>query len=211
MQALEDWNAKFGGNEEFTKSTKKAGFTFDYDKTYKVRIKSAKVTHSTRRDRQLSLGLSVLNGSDEEVAMTNEWLTLPKQPETDLQHDPEQVRKWTFRRRDDLGRILANVEPGKYALYADVTIEGGKRTYLNREGEVMSKADLDERQVEINKQVMEFADNLHQAVADNEEPDLSDFIGAEFYLVKVENKKSPKYPYTNYYGDPSPKLPMYEG
>lgn len=214
MQALEDWNAKYGSDEDFTKATKKGGggFPFVNDVTYGVRVKSAKTSKSTRSDRQITLSLAILNPAEEEVGKHTVWLTLPKQPETDGQHDAEKVRKWTFRRRDDLGRILGNVDKGKYGLYYRKEQEGENATYFDKDGNRMSKDDLDRRQVEVNRAIMEFVDTLHSEFDSGEVGTVLDmFEGAEFYIVRAENKTNPKYPYTNFYGSPSPKKPMWGG
>ena len=212
-QALEDWNSKYGGNEEYTKNTKatSGGFPFINDMTYHVRIKSAKVSKSSRNDRQITLNLAVLNPSEEEVGKHTLWLTLPKQPETDLQHDAEKVRKWTYRRRDDLAKVLGNVNRLAFGLYHRKEMDGNFPSYFDRDGNRMTKEQLDERQTQINKAVMGWVDSIHTEIEAGNFPELTDFEGAEFYIVRAANKSNPKYPYTNIYGDPSPKKPMWGG
>ncbi len=212
MQALEEWNDKFGG-QDLSKSTRKsAGFDFDFDTSYHVRVKSAKAAKSSKGDRQIQLQLAVLDSSEREVGKTMQWLTLPKQPETDLHHPAEQVYKWTLRRRDDLGKVLANVHREQFSLApGGRQQEGDRYNYRDADGKPMSKAQLDARQVEINNNVMKWADQLHGEMMHNDAPELEELLGTEFYIVKVENKKNPKYPYTNIYANPSPKLPMFTG
>lgn len=213
VQALEDWNAQFGA-EDFTQPSKGNGvsiFELEFEKNYPVRVKRARLSTSTRGSRQLELELSVLDREGEEAGTRKEWLTLPKQPSTDVGQPPESVRKWTMRRRDDLGKVLAGADSRRYGLYAKrVRDDNSKQNvYTDHEGNIMDKEALDQRSLFINKNIMDCADAMHEAISAGDTADLDPIIGSEFFVVKVKNPKSEKYPYTNLYCAPDTRKPMW--
>lgn len=208
--AIDDWNAQYGNLEDYTKPTGGGRFNFEFGQNYRMRIKSAKVERSTNRgDIQILLDLEVLKQDDTVAGAHKEWLTLPKQEsDSTLAGGVDQIIKVTLRRRDDLGRVLAGVDPARFALYASTGDKpGGGTVFFDADGNLLTNSDLDERQVEINARVMEEADQLHGQTGEY----LPDWVGAEFWIVKAQNPKSDKYPYTNYHSRPNPKLPIWGG
>lgn len=213
VQALEDWNMQFGA-EDFTQPSKggnNSSFPLEFEKNYPVRVKRARLSTSTRGSRQLELEVAILDRDGEEAGIRKEWLTLPKQPTTDVGQPAENVLKWTMRRRDDLGKVLAGADSRKYGLYAQRKRDDNAKVniYIDHDGNIMSKEALDERGRFINKNIMDCADAMHEALAAGDTQDLDPVIGAEFFIVKVENPKNEKYPYTNVYSAPDTRKRMW--
>lgn len=202
MASLQDWESKFGTNDKFSASNR-VGFDFELDVAYRVEVKSAKIIETRRKDICLQLELSILDGADE-VGTTREWITLPKQA-SDEKMPGDTVRKLTFRRRDDLQRILSVAQPEKFAVYVDRKQEDGKAIYIGPDGKEMSFGEFKEREKEVNSAVMELTDAWHEEVG----APVEDLSGASFYMVKAPNKRNADYPYTNVYNFKPEKIPVF--
>ena len=204
---IDSWESQFGGNEEYVKANK-AGFDYDLDVAYRVRVADAKVTKTKRGDIQVCLDLQVREGGahgedGDIIGSTKEWLTLPKQA-TDKELAKDLVKKITLRRRDDFQRILMT-QDAKYAIYSSKEERDGKKVYLDPSGNVLTGAVYKERELEVNTAVMALCDSLHEM----EGQSVPELIGAEFYLVKSPNKKKPEYPYTNIFSSPPENMPVF--
>jgi hypothetical protein len=138
------------------------------------------------------------------VGTSKEWITLPKQV-NDSKLPAETVRKLTFRRRDDVQRILSVAEPAKYAVYVERKLVDGKQQYIGPDGEPMSFAQFKAREKEINTAVLTLTDAWHEEVG----APVGDLEGSVFYLVKAPNKNNADYPYTNIYNFQPEKIPVY--
>jgi hypothetical protein len=192
---LDEWNAQHGIDEDELAKATSNRFEFEFGKSYAARVTSSKALTSSFGSRQIELKLDILNGDESVAGKTTEWITLPKQPETDCSLKKETVAQLTMRRRDDLRVLLAAAEPDTY------TIPPGTKG-----------KEWEKKAFEINKLVMARADELHREIEDNAGgggiPGLQDAV---LYFVKVPNKKKPEYPYTNWSVSPKPGYPKFTG
>lgn len=196
MTSLDAWNEQFGGIDPFT--TKKAdGFDWEFDIAYPVEISGAEVVKSQRGDVQLKVSL-VIKDSDHEDAGEHgraiEYFTLPKQ-ESDLSRDFETVTNLTKRRMADVVRILSAANREEYALYDRMEIVKGKKVYYDFEHREMSSDAFAARQSHIHDMIVMWIDKAHENIG----KPVDELALTRLYVSKKENKKTPKYPYTNLY------------
>lgn len=198
-QNLTEWNEQFGDIELFPERSVGGRFEFEYDKAYACRIKTAKVVKSQKTDDvQIELNVDVQGNDDEDapsVGNARFWLDLPMQP-SDLNKTKELVQKLTHRRIEDILRLLSAAAPAKFANYAEMKMERGKKVYYDFADQRMDNDAFNNRKNDVRKRTLETINELRDA----EGQEVEILEGALFYVVKVKNPKSEKYPYTNYYG-----------
>jgi hypothetical protein len=202
MSSLEGWENKFGGNDEYVKSSRR-GFDFELGVAYRSRVTGAKIVETKRGDICLQLDLALYSGHDV-VGTSMEWFTLPKQASDESPRlTPELVRKLTYRRRDDLQRILSTVHTD-YSKYATRILRDGSPIYFDEDGLEMSHAEVKAREKDVYARTMEWSDAHHDRVGEA----LEDLKDAVFYLVKAPNPKNGNYPYTNVYNSKPDTIPV---
>jgi len=207
MTSLQAWNEQFGDIKLFAEKTSDSGrFEPELDVAYPCRITGAKVVKSSRGDVQLDLAIDVQSSENEGadiLGKRREWVTLPRQ-ESDTKLDKAVVEKITQRRFSDLKRILSAAAPYDYAPYHEVKVIAGKKVYFDFDGNAMDNGAYSAREESINTRLVQWTSELHEGA------DVSILEGALLYIVKAENKKSPKYPYTNWYAKRPLKVQVYE-
>jgi len=179
--ALKEWEMSFGSLDDYTTPSKSAGFQFEFETNYKVRIERATKMTSSRDDAQIVLDLVVMG---EQPGKHTEYLVLPIQPVSDRKLDKELLGKLTVMRRDSLRRILSVTDP-RFAIKGKLSVD--EERDLNRA--VLEKS-LELQALDDGTQIDEWTDTL-------------------LYLVQVPNRKNKNYPYRNLYPTPVKKYPVH--
>lgn len=208
MTSLEAWNEQFGAIDLF-KGEKKSGFEWQLGLAYKCKVERASIVKSQKGDVQIKIDLSIRSDDGEdstEAGRAIEWFTLPKQL-SDLEgKDFDLVTKLTKRRVADVVRLLSAADPHTYALYSHKAERGGQTVFYGFNNEPMSKDAFKMRQSSIHDLVMIWIDEAHDSLGQ----DIEILKDTHLYIEKVENKKNPKYPYTNIYAKTPEKTPVFD-
>ena len=91
-KTIEDWNAKFGGEEgmdPFANDKGKTGFDFQMDVAYLARVRTATLVRSKRGDEQIRLLMEILGHDSEDAPTIGESLehvTIPWQESVSYTH-----------------------------------------------------------------------------------------------------------------------------
>lgn len=208
MSTVDEWAEQFGNIDPFKKQDRVEGFNMEYDLAYTCKIDSAQLTQSSRGDKQIKLNLAVLASDDpeaEEIGRRIEYMDLPKQA-SDHNLSPELVTRLTRRRFLDVLRILSAAQPHEFALYAGVDEADGRKVYKDFTGKTMEKEDFARREASIHADCKLWVDNAHDKIGQPVE----ELQGAVLYVQKVQNKKSEKYPFTNWYAVAPAKVKLFK-
>lgn len=208
---LDDWNKQFGGDSGIDpfKPRRANAFEYELQVAYPIRIRRATVVTSQRGDVQLKLNLSVQKDDTdeaEEIGQSVEFITIPFQ-QNDLNLPRDKVEGITQRRMDNVKRIFSVAAPADYAPYASVESDPerpGRKIYKDFDDVPLVNGMYDERQRDIQKRLMEKVRHMH----DNTGATVDLLADALLYVVKVENPKDERYPYTNFYALRPAKFPL---
>lgn len=200
---LDQFNTEFS-EEDYAPTERKSGNRnpLKQEVCYQIEFTDTVVKTNDRGFTQVELALGRVKSNGDTVKAGRVWQTLPvftKEKEEEL--GPEQTISFRKMYRDQLGNILRALYPTEYSLYASKKKNrAGKTEYFSADGEKISENELNIRKVAINKAVMDAAKDL---ITGN-----TKFTGKQVYFVETPNKKNPKFPYKNFFSEPSEKYPL---
>lgn len=103
--AIETWQQQHPGIDPYKEDSYGPGFTFQPPHWYHCEVLGAHVDTSKSQDKQIVLKLAVKDGDDHTAGEVLHFLQLPCQA-SDSRFPQDKIAKITYRRRDEICRLL---------------------------------------------------------------------------------------------------------